>query len=54
MHAIVKRTADYADKMSSPSSSAAKRVFSREMQLIQSRDDILTPPKLFEAIKVES
>ena len=50
MHAIVKRTADYAEKMSQ--SSSASQVFSREMRLIQSRDDILTPPKLFDAIRV--
>ena len=51
MHAIVKRTAEHAEKMSQ--SSNAARVFSREMRLIQSRDDILTPPKLFDAIRVE-
>jgi pyridoxine kinase len=55
MHAIVKRTAEYAEKIVSSSSSnedEAKRVFSREMQLIKSRDDIITPPRLFNAIKL--
>ncbi|KAL7509154.1 hypothetical protein ACHAXN_006196 [Cyclotella atomus] len=52
MHAIVKRTAEYAESLSSSSSNEAKRVFSREMQLIKSRDDIITPPRLFNAIKL--
>jgi hypothetical protein len=53
MHAIVKRTAQHADQ-TAPSASAAKKVLSREMRLIQSRDDILNPPKLFRALKIES
>ena len=52
MHAIVNRTANYAKKTTSPVSEA-NRVFSREMQLIQSRYDILTPKKIFTAVKIQ-
>ncbi|KAL7520355.1 hypothetical protein ACHAWX_005082 [Stephanocyclus meneghinianus] len=51
MHAIVKRTAEHAKNVST-SSSTAKQVFSREMRLIQSRNDILNPPKLFHSLKL--
>ena len=52
MHAIVNRTANHAEKTIS-TGSEANRVFSREMQLIQSRDDILSPNKIFTAIKIQ-
>jgi pyridoxal/pyridoxine/pyridoxamine kinase len=51
MHAIVKRTAEYAE-MTAPESSLASNVFAHEMRLIQSQSDIRCPPKLFNAVKV--
>mmetsp|Transcript_4417 Transcript_4417/g.9998 ORF Transcript_4417/g.9998 Transcript_4417/m.9998 type:complete len:387 (+) Transcript_4417:120-1280(+) len=61
MHAIVQRTANAAAKKQSSSFSStsssvsvekAKIVSSRELQLIQSRDDILHPPRTFRALRV--
>lgn len=54
MHAIVQRTADAAANQQSDSSSEARArvVSSREMQLIQSRDDILHPPMMYRALRV--
>mmetsp|Transcript_22340 Transcript_22340/g.47068 ORF Transcript_22340/g.47068 Transcript_22340/m.47068 type:complete len:376 (-) Transcript_22340:21-1148(-) len=54
MQAIVKRTADAAERKQSSSSSIGevKVVSCRELQLIQSRDDILNPPKKFRAMRV--
>lgn len=60
MHAIVQRTANAAAmKQSAYSSSSvsiekAKIVSSRELQLIQSRDDILHPPRNFRALRVHA
>ena len=56
MHSIVKRTAN-ASKQKSPDNSddgieTAKVVASRELQLIQSRDDILNPMQSFRALRV--
>ncbi|KAL7526562.1 hypothetical protein ACHAXR_003992 [Thalassiosira sp. AJA248-18] len=55
MHAIVQRTANAAAKKKPCSSSPemAKKVASRELQLIQSRDDILDPPRIFIARRVQ-
>jgi hypothetical protein len=56
MHAIVKRTADAAaikrGDHSSTASHKAQAVSSLELQLIQSRDDIINPPQLFRALMV--
>lgn len=58
MNAIVQRTANVAEKknqslLSSVSAEKkAKTVSYRELQLIQSRDDILNPPQTFRALKV--
>lgn len=54
MNAIVKRTANAAEQKQRESSfiDRAKIVSSRELQLIQSRDDILYPPSVFKASKV--
>jgi len=55
MHSIVKRTASAAKQKSSDNSDGkekAKVVASRELQLIQSRDDILNPKQSFRAIRV--
>jgi pyridoxine kinase len=47
MHAIVKRTAS-----SSRLDESARTASCRELQLIQSRDDILHPPRIFRALRV--
>lgn len=56
MHAIVKRTADAAAvkqaNFSSTTPNKARAVSSLELQLIQSRDDIINPPELFRAMRV--
>ncbi len=56
MHAIVKRTADAAAvkqaNVSSTAPNKAHAVSSLELQLIQSRDDIINPPELFRAMRV--
>lgn len=52
MHAIVQRTANAAAKKQTSSTSAAKRVSSRELQLINSRDNIIHPPRNFRAMRV--
>ena len=49
MHAIVKRTAAASSTILNERGNAAS---SRELQLIQGRDDILNPPRLFRAIRV--
>jgi pyridoxine kinase len=55
MNAIVQRTANAASKKK-PASDIQKAtiVCSRELQLIQSRDDILNPKQKFRALKVET
>mmetsp|Transcript_37968 Transcript_37968/g.68375 ORF Transcript_37968/g.68375 Transcript_37968/m.68375 type:complete len:386 (-) Transcript_37968:286-1443(-) len=55
MQAIVQRTATAAAKKQSSSSSIekAKIVSSRELQLIQSREDILHPVRTFRALRVQ-
>jgi len=56
MHSIVKRTANASKQKPSDSSSEiekAKVVASRELQLIQSRDDILNPKQSFRALRVQ-
>lgn len=50
MHAIVKRTATAAS--STTLNERANAASSRELQLIQGRDDILNPPRLFRAMRV--
>jgi pyridoxine kinase len=52
MHVIVKRTAAVAASSSPLIHERANTVSSRELQLIQSRDDILHPPRLFRALRV--
>ena len=56
MNALVQRTANAASKKKSSSTTSssekAKIVSSRELQLIQSRDDILHPPMKFRALRV--
>ena len=56
MHSIVKRTANASKKPSDHSDGMekAKVVASRELQLIQSRDDILNPKQSFRALRVPS
>jgi pyridoxine kinase len=54
MHAIVKRTAAAASACTTGTTSTAKLVSSRELQLISSRDDIIYPPRLFHAVQVPS
>ena len=51
MNAIVRRTSEYA-KRTEPLATDEQQVIARETQLIQSRDDILVPPKLFNAVKI--
>lgn len=53
MHAIVQRTANYAAKKEKSSPDKAKIVSSRELRLIQSRDDILNPPRIYSAERVQ-
>eukprot|EP00584_Thalassiosira_punctigera_P000214 CAMPEP_0172539476 /NCGR_PEP_ID=MMETSP1067-20121228/10669_1 /TAXON_ID=265564 ORGANISM="Thalassiosira punctigera, Strain Tpunct2005C2" /NCGR_SAMPLE_ID=MMETSP1067 /ASSEMBLY_ACC=CAM_ASM_000444 /LENGTH=371 /DNA_ID=CAMNT_0013325169 /DNA_START=105 /DNA_END=1220 /DNA_ORIENTATION=- len=55
MQAIVQRTATAAAKKRSSASATgkAKMVSSRELQLVQSREDILNPPRNFGAVRVE-
>ena len=51
MHAIVKRTASVAVSSSLLDENASTASY-RELQLIQSRDDILHPPMIFRAMRV--
>eukprot|EP01082_Thalassiosira_pseudonana_P001339 g865.t1 g865 contig10:881521-882773(+) len=55
MHAIVKRTSQCAKVGSEEGDTAEKAnvVFSREMKLVQSQNDILHPPRLFRAQRVD-
>ena len=53
MHAIVQRTSENATKKQHSAITKAQIVSSRELQLIQSRDDILYPKRLFRAFRID-
>lgn len=54
MNAIVERTANASAKKRKQSNSSSSPISAPELQLVQSRDDILHPPRTFRAVKVST